>query len=112
MRRIPIGEAEPGQTLAKPVTNGNGLPVLSEGAVLSDALIARLRRMGLAAIYVEGQALQEGESVKTLPELERELTQRFRKVAGDPLQDRIRAAIIRHLRAMYGAPTGERREAP
>jgi hypothetical protein len=105
MRRVPIEQATAGLTLAKPVANAAGMVVLGEGAVLDDALIVRLDRMGVRAVYVEGDPEGDGVAVKTLAELERELDDRFRKVAGDPIQSRIREAVRRRVRSSHGKET-------
>ena len=105
MRRVPLERATAGLTLAKPVANAAGMVVLGDGAVLDDALIARLDRMGVRAIYVEGDPAGDGAAVKTLAELEGELDDRFRKVAGDPIQSRIREAVRRRLRSSRGKET-------
>ena len=102
MRRVPIEQATAGLTLAKPVTNTSGLVVLGDGAVLDDALIARLDRMGVCAVYVEGDPAGDGAAVKTQAELERDIDDRFRKVAGDPIQSRIREAVRRRVRFSHG----------
>ena len=106
MRRVPLAEATAGLTLAKPLANAAGLVVLGDGAVLDDALIARLDRMGVCAVYVEGDPAGDGAAVKTLAELERDLDDRFRKVAGDPTQCRIREAVRRRLRASRNKEAG------
>jgi hypothetical protein len=102
MRRIPIDQVKPGTVLAKEITNAKGLPLMAPGTVLTDALIARLDRIGVTAVYVEGEPIEGGKAVKTLAELDRELDQRFRKVTADPVQVLIREAIRRHLHARYG----------
>jgi hypothetical protein len=105
MQRVPIENLTPGMTLAKPVANAAGLVVVAEGMVLDESLIARLQRMGTLAVHVAG--CSAGADAKTLAELEQELDHRFRKVAADPIQSRIREAVRRHLRASRGTEAGE-----
>ena len=54
MRRVVIEELTPGMILAKPVTNTAGLVVLPSGAELNEAALARLQRLGLASVCIEG----------------------------------------------------------
>lgn len=106
MKRVPIDQVVRGMVLAKAVTNAAGLVVLSAGIELTEATIARLETMGVTAVYVEGAPGEEGTPVKTLAELDRELDQRFRNVAADPIQTRIREAVRRHLHATHAVDTG------
>jgi hypothetical protein len=55
---------------------------------------------------VEGDPTGDGAAVKTLAELERDLDGRFRKVAADPTQCRIREAVRRRLRASRNKEAG------
>ncbi|MEC4890481.1 MAG: hypothetical protein RI101_10515 [Nitrospira sp.] len=100
MKRVVITEVLPGMVLAKPVTNANGLPIISAGTTLDDAMIDRLKRLELTSVYVEGDA---GTATgKTLAELEAELEHRFRRVIRDPLQQNILAALRLHLQQTHG----------
>lgn len=56
MKAITTQTLRPGQTLAKPVMNHNGIVMLREGTHLTDHYIERLRRMGIHNIYVEEDA--------------------------------------------------------
>ncbi len=100
MKRIVLEELTPGMVLAKPVTNSGGMVVLAAGAALDEATIGRLRQMGLASVYIEGEA--GSADGKTLAELEAELDHRFSRVNQDPQQRLILEAIRRHLRDTHG----------
>jgi len=100
MKRVILTELLPGMVLAKPVTNSAGLPVVAEGAVLDDVMIARFKKLELASVYVEGEAGAAGG--KTLAELEVELEHRFRQVCQDPLQQTILTALREHLHSTHG----------
>jgi hypothetical protein len=54
MPRIPIWKVVPGQTLARPVTNGSGLVMMPAGTDLTPALIERLANLGVDTIVVLG----------------------------------------------------------
>ena len=64
MRRVVIEELTPGMILAKPVTNAAGLVVLPSGAELDEATLPRLQRLGLASLFIEGEA---GEARSPFP---------------------------------------------
>jgi hypothetical protein len=100
MRRVVIEELTPGMILAKPATNAAGLVVLPSGAELNEAALARLQRLGLASVWIEGDDGDAGG--KTLAELEAELDHRFRLVSHDPMQRQLQEAIRLHLRTRYG----------
>ena len=100
MKRVVIEELTPGMILAKSVTNTAGLVVLPAGAELDDATLSRLQRLGLAFVYIEGEA--GDANGKTLAELEAELDHRFRLVSHDPIQHQLREAIRLQLRNRHG----------
>ncbi|MBK9305935.1 MAG: hypothetical protein IPM58_02335 [Nitrospira sp.] len=100
MRRVVPQELLPDMVLAKPVTNANGLPIVSAGTILDATMIERLRQMDLPSVYVEGAAWDSGG--KTLAELEAELDHRFRHVAHDSVQQLILQALRTHLRTTHG----------
>lgn len=101
-RRVPIEQVAPGMKLAKPVTNPAGLVLMAAGTELDEALIARLQKMNLSGVHIEGRPLDQGDAIQAAADLERELAERFRKVAGDPVQARIREAV----RACLGGSRG------
>nr|MBI3612903.1 hypothetical protein [Nitrospirota bacterium] len=105
MKRVPLDEAAPGMVLAKPVINQTGVTVLPAGTELDQDLLKRLDRMNLNAVYVEGAG--GAAAAKSPADLEQELHQRFRQVAGDPTQVMIREAVRRHLHAAQQAAQAE-----
>lgn len=111
MKRVLIHALLPGMVLVKPVTNANGLPIITVGTTLDAAMIERLQGMELASVYVERDA---GDSDgKTLMELEAELDHRFRLVIQDPIQQLILKSLRAHFHATRGAaPTTEDPAAP
>lgn len=99
MKRVVLEELTPGMVLAKPVTNSeDGRAGLR--AALDDATIGRLRQLGLASVYIEGEA--GSSDGKTLAELEADLDSRFSRVNQDPQQRLILEAIRQHLRNTHG----------
>lgn len=56
MRLIPVASLQAGMKLGKKIYNEDGIILLSENAVLSDAIIRRLQSHGLDFIYVADPA--------------------------------------------------------
>ncbi|MGG6312135.1 HD-GYP domain-containing protein [Paenibacillus macerans] len=52
MRLIPVGSLQAGMKLGKKIYNEDGIVLLSENAVLSDAVIRRLQHHGLDFVYI------------------------------------------------------------
>jgi HD-GYP domain-containing protein (c-di-GMP phosphodiesterase class II) len=55
MKYILLDNVEQGEKLGKPIFSSEGRVLLEEGAALSIGLIARLRRMGVNAIYLKDE---------------------------------------------------------
>lgn len=110
MKRVILTELLPGMVLAKPVTNSAGLPVVAEGAVLDEVMIARFKKLDLPSVFIEGEAGTAGG--KTLAELEVELEHRFRHVGQDPLQQTILTALREHLHSTHGTADLEKGASP
>lgn len=98
-QRITLEEAFPGLRLAKPVTGPTGIVVLGTGAELTEALIERLKNMGVPAVTVEPDSGLVSCPTKSIEELEGELLRRFTYAGADPTLCRIREAIRAQLRA-------------
>lgn len=108
MQTIPIALAEAGMVLARDILrhdNPNGPPVCGKGISLTDALIERLKIMGISSVVVEGHPVPiDGE--QTLEEMMEALDARFRKVDADPLMRKLRECyrniIIRSMEGNCG----------
>ncbi|MFC4597330.1 HD-GYP domain-containing protein [Cohnella hongkongensis] len=57
----------PGQTLAKPVLNKNGMVMLGAGTQLTDKYIERLRTLGITDIYVEDDTPRRPQPIEHSP---------------------------------------------
>lgn len=91
MQKIPLKLATAGMVLARDVYrsgNGAGFPICGKKTVLTDPLIARLERMDIATIYVEGHSAQE-DGEHSLEAALRDLDLRFEKVLQDPLMAKL-----------------------
>ena len=91
MQKIPIMLATADMVLARDVFRGDspaGMPVCGKATVLTDALIARLERLDIQSVYVEGHPVWD-EGDRSLDDVLRDLDKRFEKVAADPLTTRL-----------------------
>jgi len=100
MKRVIVEALLPGMILAKSVLNNAGLPIMAAGAELDSTVIQRFKTLGCTAVYVEGEADDDGG--KTLDELQAELEHRFRSVSHDPLQQVILQRLKQHLVNTHG----------
>jgi hypothetical protein len=87
MQKIPISLAKPGMVLAREVRKDDddvSPPICGKGITLSEAFIARLEKIGIQAVTVEGGPVSmEGD--KTPDEMLALLDRRFSRVMDDPL---------------------------
>jgi hypothetical protein len=91
MQKIPLMLASADMVLARDVFRGDvqaGIPVCGKGTVLTDALIARLERVDVQTVYVEGHPVWE-DGDRSLDDLIRDLDKRFEKVKDDPLTTKL-----------------------
>jgi len=104
MQRIPLSLARPGMVLARDVRKDEddvSPPICGRGIPLSEALIARLEKMGIQAVTVEGKpVIMEGD--KTPDEMIALLDRRFSRVMDDPLM----AGLKEIYRELIPKPTG------
>jgi len=92
MQAIPLTLATSGMTLARDILREDGIILCGKGTVLSEALIERLKRLGVQTITVEGHPIAE-EGEKTLEGELADLEERFRPRTGDPLLMRVKEII-------------------
>ncbi|HMK59640.1 MAG TPA: hypothetical protein VK452_00670 [Dissulfurispiraceae bacterium] len=97
MQRMPISGLKTGMVVAKAITNDSGMVLLSEGTALTDGLIARLNRMDLQSIWIEGAS----ETAKSREEMLAELDSRFRKTENEPHMKVIKGAIKARIEEVY-----------
>lgn len=90
MREVKIEQVQPGMRLAKPVKTPDGAVLLESGSELTPAVITRLQRLGLPSVHVDEQ--------RSMQQVEKEVMLRFRKVADDPIQRQICAAVLHYYR--------------
>jgi hypothetical protein len=98
MQRISLDLAAPGMKLAKVVKNKRGMVLCSAGTELNEDIIARLSRMEIDRITVEGHPVDSVESEKSLDQRIGELNNRFKHVAGDALMKKIQNVLLKLLK--------------
>lgn len=104
MQKIPIKLATSGMILARDVYrggNGGGFPVCGKDTILTDSLIARLERMDITAIYVDGRSPQE-DGERSLENALRDLESRFEKVLQDPMMARLHGIYCDYYKRSMG----------
>ena len=80
MQRIALTRAEPGMVLAQAVCRPDGLVLVGEGLVLSDAILDRIRGAGVATVWVEGNPLGASGDVGNLRVVAEKLPFMFRRL--------------------------------
>jgi hypothetical protein len=106
MKTVSIEEVQTGMRLAVDLQTASGTFVLGKGAVLTEPLLARLRRMDVSALAVDAD---DGPAEDFAP-LQRQLAQRFSGTENDEWLAEIRRIAEDHLRMRCGVspqPLGE-----
>ena len=92
---ISIDNAEEGMIIAKAVVNEQGNVLLKRKAILTKALIGKLRSLGTSEVCVDEAEDDENEgniSIEESPEL-KELEYRFSDVRGNEIMEELMAAL-------------------
>ncbi len=97
MQKIRVSELKAGMVLARDVINESGMVLLSEGTTLTDSLIARLGRMDLSHVSVEGVSPTDKNREQMLSELD----QRFKLTEKEPYMDIIKGVIKMRIEEVY-----------
>ena len=95
---VDLNPDAPGMKLAKVVKNKRGMVLCSAGTELNEDIIARLARMEIDRITVEGHPVDTVEPEKNLAQRIDELNNRFKHVAGDALMKKIQNVLLKLLR--------------
>jgi hypothetical protein len=98
MQDVTLERARAGMKLARPVTNKRGVILYGVGAVLTADIIARLSKMGIDKITVDGNPPRAADDEESLSLQIEELNARFRYVEGDPLMGKIKHLILKQLK--------------
>jgi hypothetical protein len=95
MVQVPIDQLAAGLKTARPVTTPSGLTLVGEGTVLTVALIARLKGLGVIAVAVAGDA---GVARASVEDRLAALAARFTRHAGDPLMTALHDLLAADIR--------------
>lgn len=97
MPRISVDKIVPGMRLKRPIMNEMDVILIGEGVELTDALIKRIRDMGIGTVYVEG------ESKPKMPkeELMKELNERFKRTENEPHMYMLKKILKEDIEEMY-----------
>lgn len=96
MRQVFLEDAQPGDEVAQPVKNDRGMVILPKGAKLSVPMIAKMRRMGVLEVVIEGDD-PNAPPPKTLDELLVDLDFRFEGLEDNKLMMVIKKTARAHL---------------
>lgn len=98
MPKIPTDKIEVGMKLIKPITDRNGMVLLSEGTVLTEKWVERIQDMSIEAIYIDGPALQlipKDEALSLLND-------RFQHIENQPHMAFIKKVVREYIEGLYG----------
>lgn len=112
MQKIPLLLATPGMIIAHDVfrsDNPAGMPICGKDTVLTESLIARLKHLNVATLYVEGHPIWENGD-RTLEDELRDLDRRFEKVHHDPLTEKLYEIYADFLKRSMGGDSGRQAE--
>ncbi len=104
--RIPAKNITPGMKLERPVMNKSGLMMIGADIELTEALVKKIRKMDIQAVYVHGKPT-------ALPPLDEVLARfegRFRKVESAPHMDVLKRLLREHIEGLYEAHGSENPE--
>jgi hypothetical protein len=99
MPETPIDALVAGSRTAKPVVTPSGMTLVGEGTVLTASLIARLKSVGVARVFIAGEA--GAASGPSLEERLAAIDARFAPHAGNALMMDLRDVLVRQTRDTY-----------
>ncbi|MBN1670025.1 MAG: hypothetical protein JXR37_03265 [Kiritimatiellae bacterium] len=97
MKNVAIQEVSAGDTIARDLMSSSGSLILAKGTQLSDSMIARLKKMNVRELVVEGQDAQSQEQVDALLA---GLEARFAGRTADPYLSEMKRIVEGHIRKM------------
>jgi hypothetical protein len=107
MARILTSSLTPGMMLSRPLLNKNGVMVLSDGTELTEALIKKIRKMGIDEADVQGTtAAFSGGRTEALAQLDA----RFKNAETAPHMDVLKQLVREHLEGLCGNDGSESAE--
>ncbi len=88
-----------GMKLERPVANKNGLMMIGADTELTGALIEKIQKMDIQAVYVHGVS----EALPPREEVLAQLEGRFRNVGTAPYMDVLKKLLTEHIEGLYEA---------
>jgi hypothetical protein len=98
MPRIPVDKIEVGMKLVRPITDKNGMVLLSEGTVLTEKWVERIQDMSIEAIYIDGPSVQPIPKDEALSLL----NARFQHVEDQPHMGFLKKVVREYIEGLYG----------
>jgi len=87
--------------IARPVEASNGQVLCAKGTTLSESLLARLERLDITHITVEGRPIDDGRPQKTIEGELAELDQRFKGVMSNKMMAALKGVVQKHLKKRH-----------
>ena len=95
MKRIAVENAQPGQILARKVQRADGALLAGQGAEVSEGLLRMLAKLNIETIVIEEENLLSPEELEDIfQKRQAEVAERFERVAGLPLMEALKTAIV------------------
>lgn len=107
MQNIPLTLARPGMKLAKAITKANGMPVIAAGVELTDAVLDKLRGMGVEKIHVIGDAVAASQNPS---ERVQRLDRLFRRLEDDAFMRKIKLYLREYFTIRAAAEAAQQQE--
>lgn len=97
MQRITADRLAVGMSLAESITNEHGLVLINEGVELTEALIEKIRNLGIEAVKIKTDSRPD----QTKEEMIFALDERFKNVISYPHMHTIKDIIKEHIEGLY-----------
>ncbi|MBN1546443.1 MAG: hypothetical protein JW902_07280 [Syntrophaceae bacterium] len=97
MPRVVVENLQEGMKLLRPVTDKNGMVLLSEGTVLTVKWIERIQDMAIEAVYIDGPTQKSIPKEEELARLEA----RFKYMEDVPHMKLLKKLIREHIEGLY-----------
>lgn len=97
MIRVRMKEAREGMVLARAVTGTEGASLMKEGAILTEAALARLREEGVDEVFVAPPPLTEQERDAKRRAVGNRAERMFRGMESDPVMQALKRSALEAL---------------
>jgi len=99
VKKVATNQLAPGMKVALKIENQSGMVILPEGIELTEALIGRLKKLGVQEVWVEGADEAGGGAIApdlsgASPEFIAKLTHKFELVKDDPVMQGIYNSVL------------------